>query len=260
MALRRPAPPRLRRPAGAPLLAPTPPAAPAPRRRTGRRAVLLVGAATAVTLPVVAGALLRGRGSAPSAARPFADVAADAPGAEAMAWAHETGVQPAVSATAYAPAAAVTRADVALVLHRFAGAPAVPLATAPAPIADLCEDPAQAAALIWLHGRGALWGDAELRVHPEQPATRDGAAMMLAALLRPALTGVGVSWDAAAGTSLAQDPEPGSALPDVAWLEAAGITPPVRSLADWAGQERVTRANLAVAVHRADAVIADALA
>src|SRR5699024_4666004 len=101
----------------------SPPAARAvsvsPRRasppRTGRRAVLLGGAAAAVGGAVLTGALLRSEGpEAPSVASsgsagpgegspaaPFADVPADHPGAEAIRWAHETGVQPAPSAAGY---------------------------------------------------------------------------------------------------------------------------------------------------------------
>lgn len=244
---------------------------PRPSRRAGRRIVLLAGAAAAVVVPVTAGTLLRreesealSAGSAQSAPGTgtdeepqFEDVAAGAPGAEAIHWAHRTGVQPALSPTEYAPDVEVTRGDVAVALHRLAGSPAVDLGTVPTLFTDLGEDPARVSAVLWLHGRGALWGDAELRVHPEEPATRDCAAMMLAALMRPALAGMGVSWDASAEVSLPEDP--GSALPDVAWLAAAGMAPDFLAAQDWAGEEGVTRAELAVSLHRADSVITSAL-
>src|SRR5699024_9513807 len=206
------------------------PVSPSPRRtsppRTGRRAVLLGGAAAAVGGAVLTGALLRSEGpEAPSVASsgsagpgegspaaPFADVPADHPGAEAIRWAHETGVQPAPSAAGYLPQAAVARGDVAVALHRLAGTPAVDLQGLPVLFTDLGEDPARVAAVLWLHGRGALWGDAELRVHPDDPATRNGTATMLTALLRPALAGVGVTWDASADASLPEAEDPGSAL------------------------------------------------
>lgn len=294
VAVRRPAAPHLRtgRP-GAPTPAPpaveTPAApsreeaapqltaltAPAPLRsgRTGRRAVLLVGAAAAVGSAVSVGALLREDGAAaPSAASspgvapagdgsagPFADVAADDPAAEAIRWADETGVQPALTATDYSPQDAVNRGDVALALHRMAGAPAVDLGSAPVPFTDLGEDAARVTAMLWLHGRGAVWGDAELRVHPDEPATRDCAAAMLTALLRPALAGMGVTWDASAEASLPQADGQGSALADVAWLEASGMAPASLSAAAWSGEEGVTRADLAVSLHRADEVVATAL-
>src|SRR5699024_8522028 len=232
-----------------------------PRRasspRTGRRAVLLGGAAAAVGGAVLTGALLRTAGpEAPSVASsegsgpgegnpaaPFADVPADHPDAEAIRWAHETGVQPAPSAAGYLPQAAVTRGDVAVALHRLAGAPAVDLQGLPVLFTDLGEDPARVAAVLWLHGRGALWGDAELRVHPDDPATRDFTATMLTALLRPALAGVGVTWDASADASLPPSEDPASALADAAWLVAAGMAP--EAPADRVGDETVTRADLA---------------
>ncbi|NMA75787.1 MAG: hypothetical protein GX960_00755 [Actinomycetales bacterium] len=249
MAVRRPAPPRLQtgRP-GATAPGPEPVrAAPAPAllgRRARRRALLLAGAAAAVGVPLTVVALRGGEA-------PFTDVAADGPGAEAMRWADETGVQPALSPTEYGADRAVTRGDVAVALHRLAGAPEVDLETAPALFTDLGDDPAERAALLWLHGRGALWGDAELKVRPADPATRDCAAMMLTALLRPALAGVGATWDATA--------EAGSDLPEVAWLAAAGMVPDSLSTTDWAGAAGMTRADLAASLHRADVVIADAL-
>lgn len=233
--------------------------------------MLLGGAAAAVGGAVLTGALLRTAGpEAPSVASsgasgpgegspaaPFADVPADHPDAEAIRWAHETGVQPAPSAAGYSPQGAVTRGDVAVALHRLAGAPAVDLQGLPVLFTDLGEDPARVAAVMWLHGRGALWGDAELRVHPDDPATRDFTATMLTALLRPALAGVGVTWDASADASLPPSADAGSALADAAWLVAAGMAP--EAPADRVGDETVTRADLAASLHRADAVITAAL-
>lgn len=235
--------------------------------------MLLAGAAAVVVVPVTAGTLLRREesetlsagpaqsvpGAGTDEKAPFEDVAASAPGAEAILWAHRTGVQPALSPTEYAPGTEVTRGDVAVALHRLAGAPAVDLGTVPALFTDLGEDPARGSAVLWLHGRGALWGDAELRVHPDAPATRDCTAMMLAALMRPALAGMGVTWDASAEVSLPLPEDPGAAQPDVSWLVAAGMAPDSYSANDWAGGQGVTRAELAVSLHRADSVIAGAL-
>lgn len=242
-------------------------------RRTGRRALLLAGAAAAVAVPVTAGTLLRREkpgalsagpaqsvpGPGADEKSPFEDLAADTPGYEAMLWAHQTGVQPALSSTDYAPGTEISRGDVAVALHRLAGAPVVDLGTIPALFVDLGEDPSRVSAVLWLHGRGALWGDAELRVHPDAPATRDCTAMMLAALMRPALVGMGVTWDASAEVSLPQPEDLGSAQPDVAWLAAAGIAPDSYAADDWTGDAGVTRAELAVSLHRADSVISGAL-
>lgn len=242
-------------------------------RRAGRRTVLLAGAAAAVVVPVTAGTLLRredsealsagaarsGPGAGVQEGPLFEDVAAGTPGAEAIRWAHMTGVQPGLSPTEYAPDAQVTRGDIAVALHRLAGSPAVDLGTVPTVFTDLGEDPARVSAVLWLHGRGALWGDAQLRVHPDGPATRDCAAMMLAALMRPALAGMGVTWDASTEVSLPLPEDPSSAPTDVAWLAAAGMAPDSLAVHDWAGEEGVTRAELAVSLHRADSVIASAL-
>jgi hypothetical protein len=183
------------------------------------------------------------------AASPFSDVADGDPALEAMSWADETGVLPATDG-AFSPETAVTRGEVAAALHRFAGTPAVPLEDVPVPIVDLGEDPEQASALRWLHGRGALWGDAELKVHPGDPATRTCAAEMLAALLRPALAGVGAVWTS--------EPEDDEALPlDAAWLTRAGMVQ--RPAGDWDGDSAVTRAELATVLQRADGIISEAL-
>lgn len=235
----------------------------APALRSGRRTVLVAGAAMALLGAVGAGALLRPGTAGPSAAPAvhfgdLADVPGDHPAAAAMDWAHSTGVQPALTDTEYGPEVPVDRGDVAVALHRLAGAPAVELGELAAPFADLGDDPVRVSALLWLHGRGALWGDAALQVHPEEPATRDCAAMMLAALVRPPLAGVGVTWDASADASLPQADGPDSAGADVAWLEASGMAP--ADLAARDGDAVVTRAGLALSLHRADEVIAAALA
>jgi hypothetical protein len=176
-------------------------------------------------------------------------VADGAEGLEAMIWADGTGVLPALDG-AFAPEAAVTRGEAAAALHRFAGTPEVPLEDVPVLIVDLGENPEEASALLWLHGRGALWGDAELKVHPGDPATRAWGSGMLAALLRPALAGIGAVW--------AADAEAAPALPrDAAWLTSAGVLP--HPGGGWDGEAGVTRAELAAALHRADGVIADAL-
>ena len=275
MALRRPAAPRLRpdrpgapvapavavppaTPVPAPAPAAAPPAPPAPelpstpqtatRRPLPRRTLLLAGGAAAAVAGIAGAGVLAARTPGP-ATSPFSDVADGDAALEAMIWADDAGILPA-SGGAFSPDAAVTRGGTAAALHRFAGTPAVPLEDVPVLIVDLGEDAAQTSALLWLHGRGALWGDAELKVHPEDPATRSCAAEMLAALLRPALAGVGAVWTSEA--------EVDGGLPlDVAWLTRAGMVPQLEG--DWDGEAGVTRAELATVLHRADGVIAAAL-
>ena len=249
-------------PAAPRTVAPAPeqhPVGPAPARSVPpRRTLLLAGAAAAAVVGAVsAGAVLpRMLGPATS---PFSDVADGDAGLEAMLWADDTGVLPAAGG-AFSPEAVVTRGEVAAALHRFAGTPAVPLEEVPVLIVDLGEDPEQASALLWLHGRGALWGDAELKVHPEDPATREGASGMLAALLRPALAGIGAVWPSggADGSGGAEGRDlPAGLSQDAAWLTSAGMAPDGST--HWQGEQAVTRAELAAVLHRADGVIANAL-
>ena len=249
-------------PAAPRTVAPAPeqhPVGPAPARSVPpRRTLLLAGAAAAAVVGAVSAGVVLPRMLGP-ATSPFSDVADGDAGLEAMLWADDTGVLPAAGG-AFSPEAVVTRGEVAAALHRFAGTPAVPLEDVPVLIVDLGEDPEQASALLWLHGRGALWGDAELKVHPDDPATREGASGMLAALLRPALAGIGAVWPSggADGSGGAEGRDlPAELSPDAAWLTSAGMAPDGST--HWQGEQAVTRAELAAVLHRADGVIASAL-
>ena len=249
-------------PAAPRTVAPAPeqhPVGPAPARSVPpRRTLLLAGAAAAAVVGAVSAGAVLPRMLGP-ASSPFSDVADGDAGLEAMLWADDTGVLPAAGG-AFSPEAVVTRGEVAAALHRFAGTPAVPLEEVPVLIVDLGEDPEQASALLWLHGRGALWGDAELKVHPEDPATREGASGMLAALLRPALAGIGAVWPSggADGSGGTEGKDLSAELsPDAAWLTSAGMAPDGST--PWQGEQAVTRAELAAVLHRADGVIAGAL-
>lgn len=219
-----------------------------------------------MTGAVSAGILLTRSGGAPLAAASggapastFSDVQPGTEGLDSMVWADSTRVLPALEDGTYAPDSPVARGDIAVALHRFAGTPEVPLEGTPVLIVDLGDVPERASALLWLHGRGALWGDAELKVHPEDPATRDCAAALLTALLRPALAGVGATWDPSTDAALSQDAEPGSSRADAVWLQQAGMAPASFTVEAWSGESIVTRAELAGALHRANAVIVDAL-
>lgn len=249
-------------PAAPRTVAPAPeqhPVGPAPARSVPpRRTLLLAGAAAAAVVGAVSAGAVLPRMLGP-ASSPFSDVADGDAGLEAMLWADDTGVLPAAGG-AFSPEAVVTRGEVAAALHRFAGTPAVPLEDVPVLIVDLGEDPEQASALLWLHGRGALWGDAELKVHPDDPATREGASGMLAALLRPALAGIGAVWPSggADGSGGAEGKDlPAGLSQDAAWLTNAGMAPDGST--HWQGEQAVTRAELAAVLHRADGVIAGAL-
>lgn len=73
---------------------------------------------------------------------------------------------------------------------------------------------------------------------------------MLAALLRPALAGLGAVWTS-------EDEDDGALPLDAAWLTRAGMLP--RPEGDWDGDSGVTRAELATVLQRADGIISEAL-
>lgn len=271
MAVRRPAAPHLRagrpgalapaRPAPipratVPTRAPEPSPAAATARPHRRRTVLLGSAAiAAIALPVTAGALLlqRGDASASTADRTFTDVGADDDALEAYRWADATMVQPALEDGSYTPGAAVTRGDLALALHRFAGAPVVPSDAVPAMLADLDTAPERRDAQLWLFGHAALWGDLSLCVHPDEPASRESASQTLTALLRPSLSARGHSQ---AVTDLAAaDADPTTSA--LAWLQDSGLLPSALTGLK-ADATAVTRGELAQLLFRADQVLAAA--
>src|SRR5690625_7564267 len=89
---------------------------------------------------------------------------------------------------------------------------------------------------------------------------------MVATLLRPALAGLGLTWDPASAAALADaaslpalpDPgDPDSSAADVHWLAASGMLVPSRLAEDsgWDGGQPHSREYDAFAVHSADKVI-----
>lgn len=239
-----------------------------------RRSVLLFGSAAAAVAVPIAGLALVTRSSAtddPAAARAggiissgqvrpalasFTDVPADHPAVEAIAWAHGTGVQPGLEDGTYAPNSEVTRGELAAALHRLAGAPVIDVDATPTLLTDVPSDPDHAAAVLWLHGRGVIWGDAELRVHPDAPATCAEGAVILTDLLAPALAGAVV--DAAPalqavlsvlGSSHTVGSGDSSATRGVAGLDGEAL-----SAVD--PDAPLTRAHLALALHQVEITLA----
>lgn len=277
MALRRPAPPRLR--PGRPGVEPVPGSdpsslAPSARARPARRRTVLLagGTVAAVALPAGLGALLLGRsrargstswtadagfadtraGVAPLSS-PFADVPDDAPELAAMIWAAEVGVQPPLEDGGYGPDQPVRRGELAAVLHRFAGAPETPVDSAAGLLTDAAEDPQHAPALLWLFGRGALWCDEKLRLRPRDETTHDETVATLTALLRPALAAAGSTWDPAEADVPAADSADDAV--GLRWLTAADMMPAAVAVDGWSGDASLTRVQLATVLHQANAVI-----
>ncbi|AXK46485.1 hypothetical protein DXU92_05010 [Brachybacterium saurashtrense] len=241
---------------------PPAPAASRPSHALTRRTVLAGSAAlAAVGLPVTA-LVVADPDAAPVAdAVRGADTADTAHSAtapddalEALRWADAIGVLPAREDGSFAAQATLTRGDLALALHRFVGAPAVPADAVPTMLADLDEDPERRDALLWLFGHGALWGDDALCVHPQEPASREGAAEILTAMLRPSLRAAGIAPDQ---VDAELDVPEGAADSAAAWIVRAGLVP--SALSDLPGEATVTRGELAQLLRRADQVLSDAV-
>lgn len=245
----------------APPASPSSPAA----ARPARRGLLVDAGATALLAPAVWGlSRVLGAPSNPSAPPtaapstapgPFLDVPGDMEGAAAMAWAHEHHVLEATDGR-FHPETVMTHGDLARALHAFAGSPTVPLRAVPRLLEDLPEDPATAQAMLWLHGHGALWGDASLRLDPGTAVARDDAARVLTALVRPSLVAFDASIDAldAADSPFEDLSDEDLALSDVLWLAAAKILPGAPR-GRWRGAESLTRADLAIALHSTQTLI-----
>lgn len=246
-------------PTGAPAGAP---------RRPARRLVLLGAAAAGTVGAAAAGTLWAMRARRPDAgtaaaaqpggAAPATDLAADDPRRESMLWAQRTGVLPARADGSLDPDGALARHELAQALYAFAGSPDLDVTAAPALFTDLPEDPAQARAVLWLHGRAALWGDDRLRFRPDAEATRDEVAGIVGALLRPGLRGLSFAITTVPAarmpyTDLRAD-DPSAA--DVLWLLGAGI---VDASDRWGGDAPMLRGDLALLLHRAQDLIASAV-
>ena len=104
---------------------------------------------------------------------PFTDVVAPWQQA-AVAWLHSAGITTGTSPTTFEPALVMTRGQMAVMLHRLAGAPAAP----PHPFTDVVA-PWQRAAVAWLHSAGVTTGTSATTFSPELPVTRAQFATFL---------------------------------------------------------------------------------
>ncbi len=106
----------------------------------------------------------------------FEDVRADAHYATAVRWLTGQAITGGVTATRYDPGASVTRAQMALFLHRLAGSPDV---TAPAGFDDVSADAPYAMAVRWLQEQEITGGISATRYGPLEPVTRGQMAALL---------------------------------------------------------------------------------
>ncbi|MCL6424294.1 hypothetical protein Bequi_13060 [Brachybacterium sp. JHP9] len=202
-----------------------------PQRRAPRRRSVLGGAARASALLPVAvlaawiglplARLSRGEPAAapdpdpvPPAVTAPAPAFRDAPSGElrrAVERAAELGTLAPLAPGVFAPGELLSREELALALHRFAGSPG-PLPEFPS-YTDLPEGEEARAACRWLHAQAADWGDGALRFRGESEATLGDAAGILRGLLDARLERAGF------GIPVPADPAP------LAWLAAAGLLP-----------------------------------
>ncbi|MCC8156490.1 MAG: aldo/keto reductase [Oscillospiraceae bacterium] len=107
----------------------------------------------------------------------FADVPAAAYYAEAAAWAEQTGIITGHDDGRFAPEDAISRAQLAVILWRYAGEPAP---SGAADFADAAQIPDYArAAAAWAQEEGIISGRAGNIFDPEGTATRGEAAVMI---------------------------------------------------------------------------------
>ena len=113
---------------------------------------------------------------------PFSDVAADSWYGQAVYWARENGIVKGVSDTAFGPDQALTREQMAAMLHRYAQYKQADLSAS----ADLSgyTDAGQIAnyaqaAMAWTNGTGLITGTSDTTLSPKGTATRAQVATIL---------------------------------------------------------------------------------
>lgn len=136
----------------------------------------------AVTRGMLVTVLHRMEGTPAGGSQPFADVAAGAYYADAVAWAAGKGIVAGTSATAFAPDASVTREQMAAILYRYAqykGAEVTARADLSA-FADAGSISAYAVeSIAWATGKGLISGRSATELAPQGTATRAEAASIL---------------------------------------------------------------------------------
>lgn len=124
---------------------------------------------------------LAGETGDPELTEPFADVADDVWYRDAVAWAYQNGLVDGVTSTDFEPNQTVTRAQLFLMLYRYAGSPEV--------TGDLSQfndsitiDPIYTDAIIWAVKQGLCEGDDSGAFRPNKVATRLDTAIILSKL------------------------------------------------------------------------------
>ena len=122
-----------------------------------------------VTLPVAA---------APPVQSPFSDVAVGQEHAEAIFWAHESGISTGWADGTFRPLQPVNRDAMAAFLYRMAGSPEVVLPES-SPFSDVREGQEHYEAIVWAHQEGITTGWSDGTFRPVEPIARDAMAAFL---------------------------------------------------------------------------------
>ena len=113
---------------------------------------------------------------------PFSDVAADSWYGQAVYWARENGIVKGVSDTAFGPDQALTREQMAAMLHRYAQYKQADL-SASADLSGYTDAgqiaPYAQAAMAWTNGTGLITGTSATTLSPKGTATRAQVATIL---------------------------------------------------------------------------------
>lgn len=170
----------------------------------------------------------------------FSDVAADAWYADAVVYCREHGLMSGTSAAAFSPYSLASRAQLAAILYRQSGSPAV---TGASPFTDAAAGAWYSNAVIWAAANGMIGGYGNGLFGVNDPVTREQVAAIL--------------WRNAG--------RPAAATTPAAFADESAISPYAVTAVDWAQQSgivngrpnhlfdpkgNVTRGETAVMLHR----------
>lgn len=170
----------------------------------------------------------------------FSDVDAGAWYAEAVMYCREHGLMSGIGNNQFAPESSLTRAQLAAVLYRIAGSPAV---TGTDSFTDTVDGAWYSSAVLWASRQGLVSGYGGGLFGPNDPMTRE---QMTAIFWRYA-------GSPAAGSATLSDGEAASsyALSAINWAVSNGIVTPISGTA-FAPRDNATRAQVAAALMNYD--------
>ncbi|MBS6366914.1 MAG: S-layer homology domain-containing protein [Clostridiales bacterium] len=106
----------------------------------------------------------------------FTDVPADARYADAIQYCYQAGLISGTSATTFSPESSLTRAQLAVVLHRMAK---VPVGSGTSAFSDVPDGMWYSAAVTWVAEQGFFHGYGDGRFGPNDPVTREQLSIVL---------------------------------------------------------------------------------